>query len=55
MLKANKERKLVEKKSCDVDLVTETDKEVERTLVNGLKEAFPKHRFIQNFNIFFNI
>ncbi|XP_035702966.1 inositol monophosphatase 2 isoform X2 [Folsomia candida] len=38
--------KQVESKSCDMDLVTETDKEVEKLLIDGLHLAFPDHKFI---------
>lgn len=38
--------KNIETKSGFVDLVTETDKEVEKLLIGKLKEAFPDHRFI---------
>jgi len=40
------EKKKVESKSCNLDLVTETDQEVEKLLINGLRKAFPDHRFI---------
>ncbi|GBP08678.1 Acetyl-coenzyme A synthetase [Eumeta japonica] len=33
-------------KQGDIDLVTETDKEVEQLLMNGIKEQFPDHKFI---------
>lgn len=33
-------------KSCDIDLVTEVDKNVENTLIGGLKAKFPTHKFI---------
>ncbi|TMW54229.1 hypothetical protein DOY81_000728 [Sarcophaga bullata] len=33
-------------KQGDIDLVTETDKEVERLLMNGIREEFPDHKFI---------
>uniref|UniRef100_T1PD43 Inositol-1-monophosphatase n=1 Tax=Musca domestica TaxID=7370 RepID=T1PD43_MUSDO len=33
-------------KQGDIDLVTETDKEVENLLMNGIKEQFPDHKFI---------
>ncbi|XP_015509775.1 inositol monophosphatase 1 [Neodiprion pinetum] len=38
--------KNVEVKSCDVDLVTETDKQVEKLLMDGISSKFPDHRFI---------
>lgn len=40
------EKKTVETKSCDIDFVTETDKQVEKLLIEGLTEAFPTHQFI---------
>ncbi|XP_075230382.1 inositol monophosphatase 1 [Lycorma delicatula] len=40
------EQKTVETKSCDIDFVTETDKEVEKLLINGLLKEFPDHKFI---------
>ena len=39
-------QKTVEFKSCEVDLVTETDKKVEKLLIFGLKSRFPEHKFI---------
>ncbi|XP_013117263.2 inositol monophosphatase 1 [Stomoxys calcitrans] len=33
-------------KQGDIDLVTETDQEVEILLMNGIKEQFPDHKFI---------
>ncbi|XP_017768257.1 PREDICTED: inositol monophosphatase 1-like [Nicrophorus vespilloides] len=36
----------VNTKDCDIDLVTETDQEVEKLLINGLKTNFPSHKFI---------
>jgi len=33
-------------KSCDVDLVTEWDQEVERLLIDGISSRYPDHRFI---------
>ncbi|XP_026725389.1 inositol monophosphatase 1 [Trichoplusia ni] len=38
--------KVFEKKSCDIDLVTEIDKKVEDTLIGGLSKQFPDHKFI---------
>lgn len=32
-------------KQGDIDLVTETDKEVEQLLMNGIKEQFPDHKY----------
>lgn len=42
--KAFLKAKKVETKTCDIDLVTETDKEVEVLLIDGLKKAFPDHK-----------
>lgn len=39
-------QKTVEFKSCDIDLVTETDKQVEELFISNLKLKFPDHRFI---------
>ena len=36
----------VDLKSNATDLVTETDKAVERLIVDGLKSKFPSHKFI---------
>lgn len=33
-------------KSSEIDLVTETDQEVEKFLISNLKENFPEHLFI---------
>ncbi|XP_075161186.1 inositol monophosphatase 1-like [Haematobia irritans] len=33
-------------KQGDIDLVTETDQEVEKLLMNGIREHFPDHKFI---------
>ncbi|XP_063986994.1 inositol monophosphatase 1-like [Diachasmimorpha longicaudata] len=33
-------------KSCDVDLVTESDKEVEKLFMGGISSRYPDHRFI---------
>ncbi|PSN40062.1 Inositol monophosphatase 1 [Blattella germanica] len=48
VLKLTKEggKKTVEIKSCEVDLVTETDQEVEKLLIANLKSTFPDHKFI---------
>lgn len=40
----NSQRKTVVTKSCDVDLLTETDQEVERLLMASLAKQFPDHR-----------
>ncbi|XP_032777985.1 inositol monophosphatase 1 isoform X1 [Daphnia magna] len=39
-------KKSVLTKSCDVDLVTETDQAVEKMLIGRIKENFPSHMFI---------
>ena len=36
-------KKSVLTKSCDVDLVTETDQAVEKMLIGRIKENFPDH------------
>lgn len=33
-------------KSSDIDLVTETDREVETLLMDGIRAKFPSHQFI---------
>ncbi|XP_047517442.1 inositol monophosphatase 1 [Pieris napi] len=38
--------KAYEQKSSDIDLVTEVDKNVEKTLMDGLSKNFPTHKFI---------
>lgn len=38
--------KTVEMKSTDIDLVTETDQQVEKLLIEGLSREFPDHKFI---------
>lgn len=38
--------KKFEVKSCSIDFVTEVDKKVEETLINGLSEKYPTHKFI---------
>jgi len=38
--------KKISEKSSPVDLVTETDKAVEKLIVQGLKSNFPDHEFI---------
>lgn len=44
--KRNDSRKEFVCKSGDIDLVTETDQEVEKLLVKGLSSRFPSHMFI---------
>lgn len=36
--------KTVQEKLCETDLVTETDREVEKLLIDSLTAAFPHHR-----------
>ncbi|XP_063920193.1 inositol monophosphatase 1 [Zophobas morio] len=38
--------KTVEIKSCEIDLVTETDQQVEKLLIGNLSKEFPDHLFI---------
>lgn len=38
--------KVVSTKSSSFDFVTEYDKKVEDTLINGIKEKYPAHRFL---------
>ncbi|XP_049869204.1 inositol monophosphatase 1 [Pectinophora gossypiella] len=38
--------KTFELKSCAIDLVTEVDKNVEKTLIEGLSKKYPSHKFI---------
>ncbi|ETN59471.1 inositol monophosphatase [Anopheles darlingi] len=42
----NSERKRVVEKSSNIDLLTETDQQVERMLMDGIKAKYPDHRFI---------
>ncbi|XP_059613572.1 inositol monophosphatase 1-like [Phlebotomus argentipes] len=42
----NSGSKTVAEKTDDIDLVTETDQQVEKLLVDGLHEKFPSHKFI---------
>lgn len=39
-------QKTISIKSCDVDLVTETDQMVEKLLIDGISAKFPDHKFI---------
>lgn len=43
---AIKKKKTIEIKSSAVDLVTESDKAVEKLLISGLMSTFPDHKFI---------
>lgn len=36
----------VEEKSSNIDLVTETDQDVEKLLMNGIRAKYPTHKFI---------
>lgn len=38
-------QKTVANKSCDVDLVTDTDKGVEKLLIHGIAAKFPDHKY----------
>lgn len=40
------QNKHIKQKSCDADLVTETDQEVEKTIIAALAKEFPHHKFI---------
>ncbi|CAO1360406.1 unnamed protein product [Diamesa serratosioi] len=42
----NFERKTVQIKSHNTDFVTETDQQVEKLLMNGIRKEFPEHQFI---------
>lgn len=42
----NETRQEFQQKQGDIDLVTETDKEVEQLLINTLQQKFPSHKFI---------
>ncbi|XP_030372235.1 inositol monophosphatase 1 [Scaptodrosophila lebanonensis] len=42
----NETRQEFELKSGDIDLVTQTDKDVEKLLMNGITKHFPDHKFI---------
>lgn len=42
----NSERKTIEQKSSNIDLVTETDEQVEKLLIEGIRKKFPDHEFI---------
>lgn len=42
----NRDQNQVQTKSSDVDLVTETDQEVEKLIIQSVKSKFPDHRFI---------
>ncbi|XP_063235139.1 inositol monophosphatase 1 [Bacillus rossius redtenbacheri] len=39
-------QKTVEVKASEIDLVTETDQEIERILISSLRDKFPDHKFI---------
>ncbi|XP_068142054.1 inositol monophosphatase 1 [Drosophila tropicalis] len=42
----NETRQEFECKSGDIDLVTQTDKDVEKLLMDGIRQQFPDHKFI---------
>ncbi|XP_052872422.1 inositol monophosphatase 1-like [Anopheles cruzii] len=42
----NSDRKRVLEKSSNIDLLTETDQQVERLLMDGISARYPDHRFI---------
>ena len=42
----NSQRKTVVTKSSNIDLLTETDQEVEKMLMDGIRKVFPDHQFI---------
>jgi myo-inositol-1(or 4)-monophosphatase len=42
----NSQRKTIEVKSSNIDLVTETDQQVEKLLIDGIKSKYPDHQFI---------
>ncbi|KAJ8929002.1 hypothetical protein NQ314_018361 [Rhamnusium bicolor] len=44
--KISSRNKFIEMKSNEIDLVTETDQQVEKLLIDGLSEEFPQHKFI---------
>ncbi|KAH8327621.1 hypothetical protein KR074_003750 [Drosophila pseudoananassae] len=44
--KNNDNRVEFELKSNDIDLVTQTDKDVEKLIMEGISKAFPNHKFI---------
>lgn len=46
MATRNSQRKTVQIKSHATDFVTETDQQVEKLLIDGIKEKFPDHEFI---------
>jgi hypothetical protein len=43
---------VVDSKSCDIDLVTETDKQVEELIISNLKSEFPDHRYAFHISTF---
>lgn len=40
------EKKKIETKSSAIDFVTETDKEVEKLLIGGIKQKYPDHKYV---------
>lgn len=46
IVERNAGQKSIEKKLTAVDLVTESDKEIEQLLTNGLLAEFPHHKWV---------
>nr|CAB3256106.1 inositol monophosphatase 1-like [Phallusia mammillata] len=40
------QNKNIQTKSCNTDLVTETDQQVEAMIIQDIKQCYPKHKFI---------
>ncbi|XP_025409441.1 inositol monophosphatase 1-like [Sipha flava] len=40
------QKKTIETKATSIDFVTETDQEVEKLLIEGIKQKYPNHKFI---------
>ncbi|XP_050531062.1 inositol monophosphatase 1-like [Daktulosphaira vitifoliae] len=40
------QKKMIETKASSIDFVTETDQEVEKMLIEGIKHKYPTHKFI---------
>ena len=49
--KYSRQQKDVSCKLSSADLVTETDKEVERTIIRTLQEKFPTHKYEHTFEV----
>lgn len=41
------QRKTIETKSSSIDFVTETDQEVEKLLIEGIKQKYPDHKYVR--------